>query len=160
MKRLALVVALATGGFAVAIVRFSAADTTQSCVVDAPADASYSARWDGAVTMDGTNHTLEIARTGQPITGATVCLETWMPGMSGMAMTTGASELSAGRYNVPFQFQMGGPWQATVLVTPKGGTEAATTVKFDVGAGAAPAAPSPTPAPSPSPATPTATPGG
>ncbi|HET9051195.1 MAG TPA: FixH family protein [Candidatus Dormibacteraeota bacterium] len=144
MKRLAVVTAAATAGFAAALIHFGTADTAESCVVDVPTDRSYTASFEGSVTMDQTNHTLLVTKGGQPVSDARICLNTYMVGMSGMAMTASASQQAAGRYNVPFQFSMGGPWQATVIVDGKSG-QVGVPIQFDVGAGAMPAAPNATP---------------
>ena len=135
MKRLAMVVAAALAGFIAAIVHFTHAETAQTCLGDYPHDSSYSAQFSGSLTMNDTNHTLVVRHNGQPLTDQQVCLDTWMVGMSGMAMTTTGTKQSAGQYQVPFQFAMGGPWQGDVVITKKNGAQVSVPMTFNVGAG-------------------------
>lgn len=135
MKRLGVVALAALTGFALAIVHFSTAETAQTCLGAYPTDRTYAAHFEGPVTMGETNHVLVVTHNGQPVSGGHVCLDTWMVGMSGMAMTQNANRQAAGRYQVPFQFAMGGPWQANIVVTRPDGTQVAVPIAFDVGLG-------------------------
>ena len=135
MRRLGVVASAALAGFVLAIVHFSTARTAQTCLGSFPTDPAYAARFDGTVTMGQTNHALLVTHNGQPASGVHVCLDTWMAGMSGMAMTENANRQAAGRYQVPFQFAMGGPWQANVVVTRPDGKQVAVPISFDVGSG-------------------------
>lgn len=138
MKRLAIVTMAAVAGFAAALIRFGQVDSSQSCLLDAPKDPSYAVQFADTVTMDQTNHVITVRHAGQPVSGARVCMNTWMLGMTGMAMTTNGSELSPGRYNIPFQFAMGGPWKATVIVSEKAGQQVGVPITFMVNVGAMP----------------------
>lgn len=135
MKRLAIVVAAALAGFIAAIVHFTHAETAQTCLGEYPHDPSYSAQFAESLDMSSTNHTLIVQHNGQPLTDQQVCLDTWMVGMSGMAMTTTGTKQSPGHYQVPFQFAMGGPWQGNVVITKQGGTQVSVPMTFNVGAG-------------------------
>ena len=134
MKRLALVVAAAIGGFAAAIIHFTHAQTAQTCLGEYPRDSSYSAHFTASVTMSETNHTIVVTHNGAPVSGGQLCLDTWMTGMSGMAMTTNGTEQSSGHYQVPFQFAMGGPWQANVVITKPNGQQIGVPITFNVDA--------------------------
>lgn len=134
MKRLAVVAAAAIGGFAAAIIHFSHAQTAQTCLGDYPRDSSYSAYFTGPVTMSETNHTIVVTHDGKPVNGGQLCLDTYMVGMSGMAMTTNGTEQGAGHYQVPFQFAMGGPWQGNVVITKPNGQQIGVPVTFNVDA--------------------------
>lgn len=135
MKRLGAVVAAAIAGFALAIAHFSTAQTAQTCLGDYPKDPAYAARFDGSVTMGETNHTIVVTHHGTAVSQVHVCLDTWMVGMSGMAMAQNANEQAPGRYQVPFQFAMSGPWQANIVITRPDGKQVAVPLVFNVGMG-------------------------
>ena len=135
MKRLAAVALVAVAGFAAAIVHFTHAQSASTCLGDFPTDPSYAAKFVGSVTMGETNHVLLVTHNGHPVSGYQVCLDTWMVGMSGMAMTSNATEQSAGHYQVPLQFAMSAPWQANVVITTSSGSQVAVPITFNVGSG-------------------------
>lgn len=134
MKRLGAVVAAAIAGFAAAIVHFTHAQTAQTCLGDYPRDSSYAAHFSGSVLMSQTNHTIVVTHNGRLVDGAQLCLDTWMQGMSGMAMTANGTEQSSGHYQVPFQFAMGGPWQGDIVITTPNGQQVGVPVTFNVDA--------------------------
>lgn len=135
MKRLGGVALAAVAGFAAAIVHFTHAQSAQTCLGDFPRDPSYAAKFVGSVTMGETNHVLLVTHNGQPLSGVQVCLDTWMVGMSGMAMTSNATLQSSGHYQVPLQFAMSAPWQANVVITTASGSQVAVPIAFNVGSG-------------------------
>jgi len=116
--RLGVVSALAVVAFAFALVNFRTVPGTE-CLADAVTDPSYAVEFLTPISVDPTTHTLRITRNGEPVTGAQVCMRADMGrgGMSGMGVSNVAHETAPGVYDVPLQFEMGGSWDATVLVT-------------------------------------------
>ncbi len=84
---------------------------------------SYSGRFEGQVSMDQTEHVLRVTRDGRPVSGAKVCVNTAMVGMTSMHYTARGQEVGPGRYRVPIRFGMAGTYRGK-LVTGKGGGEA------------------------------------
>lgn len=130
MKRLATVVVVSVVAFAAAIAVFSTPQR-QGCPLDADRDASYSSRFEGAVSMDESTHVLRVNRDGRPVSGAEVCINTEMVGMSGMGYTAKGRELAPGRYRVGFRFGMAGDYRANVI-TRKGTDEVSTPLTVKV----------------------------
>ncbi len=117
--RLLLVSALAVLAFAIALVNFKQVPVRE-CQMDAVTDASYAVEFLTPFSVDPTTHTLRITRDGAPVTGAQVCMRADMGGMgrmSGMGISNVAQETEPGVYDVPVRFEMGGHWNATVIVT-------------------------------------------
>lgn len=124
MKRLAAVVLISLAAFVAAMVVFSSPGR-KGCPLAADTNRSYSSRFEGAVSMDQSTHVLRVSRSGRPVSGAAVCINTEMIGMSGMGYTAKAHELNPGRYRVGFRFAMAGDYRANV-VTRKGTAEVST----------------------------------
>jgi YtkA-like len=121
MKRLAAVLVIALAGFAGAIVIFND-PAKKGCPLAADEDSSYSGRFVGPVSMDETRHVVQVTKNGTPVSGAKVCVNTEMVGMSGMGYSAKGRELGPGRYQVGFQFGMAGKYRGN-LVTNEGGHE-------------------------------------
>lgn len=73
-----------------------------------------------------------LAHNGEPVTGAHVCVYTWMVGMSGMAMSDAGHDLGRGRYGLALQFEMSGEWRAAVTIRFPRGPVAAVPIDFHV----------------------------
>lgn len=114
MKRLAAVVAIALAGFGAAIVVFSSPQR-RGCPLRATADSSYTGGFDGPVSVQESTHVLKVSRNGRPLTGAKVCINTEMVGMSGMGYSAEASERAPGRYEVGFRFGMAGDYRTNLI---------------------------------------------
>ena len=111
-----------------------AADRKQvgaKCPRDGTKDASYSGRFEGPVSMDQSKHVVRVTRDGRPVSGAQVCLNTAMVGMSTMKYTAKGDELAPGRYGVGFKFEMEGTYRGNV-VTKQGGKEISIPVSVKV----------------------------
>lgn len=115
MKRLFVVVVIAVAGFAAALVAFGDA-ARRGCATDAPRDPAYEAALEEPVHVGEPTHILTLTHHGEPVTGAWVCVTVEMAGMTAMAASAEAREVSGGRYEVDLPFAMAGEWQATVLV--------------------------------------------
>ena len=132
MKRLASIVGLTVIAFLAAVVHFSRPPVGQGCVGDSPTPPGYSAGFEQSPsTVDGVQ-VLAVADNGRPVTGADVCVYTWMVGMSGMAMSQPARELGSGRYKVDLQFAMPGRWDANVVVVSRNQSAIDVPVEFAV----------------------------
>ncbi|MBW3641817.1 MAG: FixH family protein [Actinobacteria bacterium] len=117
--RLGVVVLLAAVSFAAALAQFQDAPD-QGCVASGTPDSSYQARFTQPVTTGSNVYELEVTRDALPVTGARVCLEASMTGMTGMATGQVARESSPGRYEVMARFPMVGPWDVNVQVIERG----------------------------------------
>jgi len=133
MKRLSAVVLVALIGFAAAIVVFGSPQR-RGCPLRADEDPSYAAAFEGAVSVDETAHTLRISQDGRPLTGAKVCVNTEMVGMSAMGYSAKAQERAPGRYQVGFRFGMAGNYR-TNLIAKKGSGEVSIPMIVKVGSG-------------------------
>lgn len=120
MKRLSTVAATALVGFIAAIVAFNA-QAREGCPLKADTDGSYSGRFEGPVSMDETSHVLRVTKDGRPVTGAEVCVNTEMVGMSGMGYSSRGRELAPGRYQIGLQFGMAGDYRGNVVTRGPGG---------------------------------------
>ena len=120
MKRLAAVVAIALAGFGAAIAVFNSPQR-RGCPLKAAEDSSYTGGFDGPVSVDKTTHVLKVSRDGRPLTGAQVCINTEMIGMSGMGYSAEASERAPGRYEVGFRFGMAGDYRANLVARTQSG---------------------------------------
>ena len=132
MKRLASIVGLTFIAFLAAIVHFSHPPVGQSCVGDSPTAPGYSAGFEQSPSTMAGVQVLAVADNDKPVTGANVCVNTWMVGMSGMAMSQPARELGRGRYKVDLQFPMSGRWDANVVVVSGNQSAIAVPVEFAV----------------------------
>ncbi|MDP8993286.1 MAG: FixH family protein [Actinomycetota bacterium] len=116
--RLSAVAMLAMVAFGVAVVSFKEVPAKE-CQMDSVRDAAYKAEFLEKPTVDLTSHDIAVTRAGTPVSGAQVCMRADMGGpgnMSGMGVSDEAREVSDGRYRVPVRFEMGGHWNATVVV--------------------------------------------
>lgn len=120
MKRLAALVVVALAGFVFAVAAFSSPQR-EGCPLDGAKDDAHSGRFEGPVRIDQTEHVLRVTQDGRPVTGAKVCINTEMVGMSGMGYTAKGRELAPGRYQVRFQFGMAGDYRANVVTRDSGG---------------------------------------
>jgi hypothetical protein len=121
VKRLAAVVVIAFAGFAAALMVFNSPER-KGCPLDGNKDSSYSGRFEGTVTKEQTRHVLRVTRNGQPVSGARVCVNTEMVGISGMGYSAEGRERAPGRYQVGFRFEMAGKYRTNVI-TEKGSDE-------------------------------------
>ncbi|MDP9387918.1 MAG: FixH family protein [Actinomycetota bacterium] len=117
--RLAVVAAAAAVGFSLAVVRFGGA-AEQGCAQRVARDPSYQVRWSEQPSSDVTRYRLSIRRDGQRITGADVCLNAYLRGMSAVAVADHGREVARGVYEVSLVFEMGGRWRGRVLVAEPG----------------------------------------
>jgi hypothetical protein len=134
MKRLAAVVAVALAGFIAAIVVFNSPGR-RGCPLKAANDSSYQGAFVGPVSVDQSTHVVRVSRDGRPLTGAHVCVNTEMIGMSGMSYSATAHEQAPGRYNVGFRFAMEGDYR-TSLIARLGSVEVSIPLTVRVGSGA------------------------
>ena len=132
VKRLASIVALTVVAFLAAIAHFSHPPVGQGCVGDAPVAPGYSAAFEQPPSTVHGVQVMAVAVDGTPVSGVNVCVNTWMVGMSGMAMSQPARELGPGRYKVDLQFAMPGRWDANVLVVSGNQSAIQVPVQFDV----------------------------
>ncbi len=131
MRRLAGVVLVSLAAFVAAIAVFSSPGR-RGCPLAADKDGSYSSRFEGSVSLNQSTHVLRVTRDGRPVSGAEVCINTEMAGMSGMGYTARGHELNPGRYRVGFRYAMPGDYRANV-VTRKGAHEVSTPLTVKVG---------------------------
>lgn len=131
IRRLVFLVVIAVIGFTVALISLDE-DARNACAVEAEVDPDYAVELVEDPSTALTSQRLALTRDGEPVTGATVCLRAQMQGMEAMGVTDQAEEVEPGIYGVDVRFQMGGPWEATVLVSEDGATERAVDVAFDV----------------------------
>lgn len=117
--RLGVVASVAVTAFAFAIARFSDA-AEEGCAQRVEEDPSYQVTFIDQPRTDLTLYRLLISRPDGPVTGADVCLNTYMQGMSAMATTDTGREVAPGTYEMSLTFQMGGVWKARVLITEPG----------------------------------------
>ena len=130
--RLTVVAVVAAAAFGVAITRFSDA-AERGCAQRAREDRSYSVTFVDPPRMDVTEYRLAVSQGGRAVTGAEVCLNTYMQGMSAMATTDTGREVSPGTYEVTLIFQMGGIWKGRVLIAEPNKPVAAVPLTLDVG---------------------------
>lgn len=117
--RLGVVAAIATASFALAITRFSDA-AEKGCAQRVHEDRSYTVTFLDQPRMDRLQYRVGVTRAGELVTGAEVCVTTYMQGMSAMATTDTADEVAPGTYEVSLIFEMGGAWKGRVLVKEPG----------------------------------------
>lgn len=129
--RLGVVVAVASASFVVAIGRFSDA-AERGCAQRVREDSSYRVRFVQQPRMDVARYRLAVTRDGRAVTGAAVCLNAYMAGMSAMATTDAGREVSAGTYEVSLLFEMPGAWVGRVLIAEPGKSAVAVPMKLRV----------------------------
>lgn len=117
--RLGLVALVAAVSFAAALAVFKDAPD-DGCVASGSPDSSYNVAFTQPVTTESNVYELAVEQDGQPVSGARVCLEASMTGMTGMATGQLAQERSPGRYEVKIRFAMAGPWEVNVQVLEPG----------------------------------------
>lgn len=129
--RLGLVASLAAVAFAVAIGRFSDA-AEKGCAQRVGEDPSYQVAFVDQPRMDLTVYRLAVTRAGRPVTGADVCLNAYMQGMSAMATADTGREVAPGTYEMSLVFQMGGAWRGRVLIAEPGRPVVAVPLEVDI----------------------------
>ncbi len=129
--RLGVIAALALASFVLAIGRFSAA-AEKSCAQHAARDPSLHVEWDDQPRTDLSLYRIRLTRGSEPVTGARVCLNTYMLGMSAMAATDIGREVAPGSYELRLNFEMGDRWAGQVLVAERGRPLAAVPLELDV----------------------------
>ncbi len=129
--RLGVLAMLALVAFAVAIERFDDAAET-GCAQRAREDPSYEARFIDEPQIEVLTYRVAITREGEEVEGADVCLSAYMQGMSAMATTGAAREVSPGVYEVSLTFEMGGRWSGRVLVVEPGQPVAAIPLTLEI----------------------------
>ncbi len=104
----------------------------RACQVEGSRDPAYTAQFEEPPRMGLKTHMLLVHRDGEPVSGARVCLNVEMVGMSWMAGNERAREIAPGRYEVSMDFEMAGPWEGTVLIEERGNPTVEVPVRFDV----------------------------
>lgn len=117
--RLGLIAILTVASFVLALDRFSLA-AEKSCAQRVATDPSLQVKWDGQLRTDASLYHLTVTRNGRPVTGARVCVNMYMLGMSAMAATDIGKEVSPGTYELRLNFEMGDKWAGQVLVAQPG----------------------------------------
>lgn len=117
--RLGLLAVVAAVAFALALGRFSNA-AEKGCAQRVAEDPSYQVSFVQLPRVEATAYSLSVTRAGRPVTGAQVCLNAYMQGMSAMATTGAGREVSPGTYEVSLTFLMGGRWAGRVLIAEPG----------------------------------------
>lgn len=114
-----------------------AASTEKGCPAKATErNGAYASTFEGDVTMDAKKHVLVVTRDGQPVAGASVCVNTAMVGMKSMRYSARGREVAPGRYEVPVKFAMEGTYRGNVVTEV---SDRAISVPLTVKVGAAPA---------------------
>jgi len=129
--RLGLLAVLAAGSFALAMVRFSDA-AQEGCAQKVSEDSRYEVRWSEQPSMLVNRYRLSVTRDGQPVTGAEVCINSYMQGMSAMGAADRGREVEPGTYEVTLVFEMGMRWLGQVLVVEPGRAAASIPLQLDV----------------------------
>ena len=112
--------------------RAAATTPSKACPRQAAADASYATRFEDAVSMSANKHVLRVTKDGRPLSGAAVCVNTAMVGMTSMRYSARGRELAPGRYEVGVKFAMEGTYRGNV-VTTRDGREISIPVTVKVG---------------------------
>ena len=129
--RLGLIATLAAGSFVLALGRFGLA-AEKSCAQRVRPDPSLHVAWDQQPRTDVSLYRVNVTRNGRPVTGARVCLNTYMLGMSAMAATDVGKEVGPGTYELRLNFEMGDKWAGQVLVGQPGKPLGAVPLQLDV----------------------------
>jgi hypothetical protein len=88
--------------------------------------------WDEQPRTDLSLYRVRLTRQGAPVTGARLCLNTYMLGMSAMAATDIGNEVAPGTYELRLNFEMGDKWAGQVLVAERGKPLVAVPLELDV----------------------------
>ena len=131
IRRLLLLAGLAVVAFAAALFTFDDG-AQQGCATETEPDPAYTVELQNAPSTGEVAYRLSVTRSGEPVTGAQVCLSAAMGGMSGMGVSDDAVEVDPGVYEVEVRFEMAGPWDGTVLVNEGGEESVAVPLSFDV----------------------------
>lgn len=83
-------------------------------------------------TAEGTTFNLTVRQNGQPVTGATVCLEAEMPDMQHPGVSTVARASGAGDYEAQLELPMVGGWAASVTIAEPGKPPVSVSTDFEV----------------------------
>lgn len=78
-------------------------------------NGAYASTFEGDVTMNAKKHVLVVTHDGQPVAGASVCVDTAMVGMTSMHYSARGREVAPGRYEVPVKFAMQGTYRGNVV---------------------------------------------
>lgn len=98
----------------------SPAQASKTCPHNAAADASYKGTFQGPQSTAQTTHVVMVTHNGQPVSGATVCVNTAMVGMTSMHYSVKAAQVGPGRYQAPFRFEMVGTYRGNVVTNVNG----------------------------------------
>ncbi len=131
IRRLLVVTVLALVGFAAALVRFGQA-AEEGCIAEPQPHPHYEVELVPPIEFTKTTYELTVFRDGGPVTGARVCLDAAMGGMSAMSLSDEGEEVAPGRYELYLPFQMPGSWDASVLVDEPGQDPVALPLSFHV----------------------------
>ncbi|CAN5196285.1 hypothetical protein BH18ACT4_BH18ACT4_14720 [soil metagenome] len=107
-------------------------DARAGCVTSAPPDPSYEAELIDEVETSATSYRIEITRDGEPVTGATVCINVAMMGMNAMGSSDTAEEIDPGVYEISVVFEMRGRWEGDLLIAKPGRSAASLQLDFEV----------------------------
>ncbi len=129
MRRLLVVVVLSAVGFALAV-NVLQANTRRDCVGNAPVAPPYGVRITPPARVDITTYSISVSEQGRPVTGARVCLVAAFG--DGTSVKDEADEISPGTYEVSIEFELQGPWNASVLVEEPGKPGINVPTSFDV----------------------------
>jgi len=130
--RLGLVASIAIGAFVPALGRFSAA-AEKSCAQRVRQDSDYHVRFDQRPRTNLSSYHVIVTKAGdQPVSGAHVCLNSYMVGMSAMAVTDIGRETFPGSYEVRLTFEMGDKWAGQVIIAEPGKPMVSVPIVLDV----------------------------
>jgi len=109
-----------------------AAAKSNGCPTTAANDPAYKVTV-SPLKADSKDVTVDVARNGAPVTGATVCIEAAMSAMAHGGISGKAKEMSGGRYQFSdMGVGMQGSWEGTVYIGEPGRPVATVPVSFDV----------------------------
>lgn len=132
MRRLLLIAVVAAFAFGAALVRFRDAPAND-CLGTGRRDPSYKIRITEPILIDTLRYRLEVTHNQTPVTGARVCVNVAMGGMSAMGVINRAREISPGLYELRSRWQMAGPYLGATLVKEPGQAPVSVDLSFDVG---------------------------
>lgn len=131
IRRLLALAGVAVVAFAAALFTFDDG-AQEGCAVETEPDPAYAAALQNPPSTGEVAYRLFVTRSGEPVTGAQVCLRADMADMSAMRVSDDAVEVEPGLYEVEVRFEMAGRWDGTVLVSDGGAESVAVPVSFDV----------------------------